>query len=111
MSAKERENVVSYGVQHNNSEDEGLVGGEVGLRMVGNIAEGNTTGNPIVGAVLEQVEDGHGGVAELVNQEGFQLPLHKVGHNQVEDQAKQEEQTANSGSSQPRGAIRRNRRK
>jgi len=83
----------SYRVESDGSEDQVLVGGDSGLGVVSDVAESKTARDPVVGTVLVEVEDGHGGVAELVDQEGLQLPLHKVGHNHVEHQARQGEIT------------------
>lgn len=57
----------------------------VGLRGCGcGIGSGNPVGNvetgkePVVGAVLEDVENGHGGAAESVHEDGFKLALQEV---------------------------------
>lgn len=45
-----------------------------------------------MGAVLEEVGDGHGAVAELVHEGGLKLPLDKVSNHHPEDQALEKEE-------------------
>jgi hypothetical protein len=84
---KRRDEKRFYNEETNGKVNEGGVLSDSGLRVVGNVGEGKTTREPVVGAVFEEVENRHGGVAELVNKGSLKLPLDKVGNDHVKDHA------------------------
>ena len=76
-----------YNEKTEGSVDDGGLSDEAGIGRVDSKGEGQTPGDPVVRAVLVEVGDGHGAVAELVDKGSFELPLDEVGAAHVEDQA------------------------
>lgn len=49
-----------------------------GGRRIGNVCDQQASQHPVVAAILEDVEGGHGGIAEAVDEDGFEFAFEEV---------------------------------